>query len=191
MIFHLIVILKLPAKLLKHFKGGVFMKKTISKLLAIMLSLLFVFQTSLVAFADDTPDWEDASWTQEEFNEILSQNSNNQISSRTTGLITTYAVGISSSGSTLYIAGETLAIPSVIKCGFTVVTVKRRTSSTASWTTYKTYEDLYNDNPSYILSKTLSIPSGYQWRVYCTHYAKKSLLSTQKIENSSNVIAVG
>lgn len=167
------------------------MKKAICKLLAIMLSLLFVFQTSLVAFADDTPDWEDAIWSQQKFNEILNQNPNNQMAARATGLIAIYSIGISNDGLNLLIAGETLCAHDVIKCGFTVVTIKRRTSSTASWTIYKTYNDLYRDNSTYSLAKTLSIPSGYQWRVYCTHYAKKSLLSTQKIDNKSNVIAVG
>ncbi|MGN1420983.1 MAG: hypothetical protein ACI4XC_05670 [Eubacterium sp.] len=167
------------------------MKRAISKSLAILLSFLFIFQTSLVAFADDEPDWQDANWTQEEFNDILAQNPNNQISTYTSGLIYSYAIGVSSSGSNLLIAGKTTCDPDVVKCGFKVVTIKRRKSSTASWVTYKTYEDLYIDNSGYTLTKTLSVPTGYQYRVYCTHYAKKNILSTEKIENVSNVVAIG
>ena len=38
------------------------------------------------------------------------------------------------------------------------------------------------------ISKSLTVTSGYQYRVTCTHYAKKSLLSTQKINNTSNTV---
>ena len=171
------------------------MKKTVSRAFAIILAFLFVFQASFVAFADDEPDWQDIVLTAEEFNEILAQNPNNSASTCASGLILTYAIAIggkvSSGSAKLVIAGETYCAPDVNKCGFTVVTIKRRTSSLSSWTTYKTYEDLYNDRPDYILSKTITVPSGYQWRVYCTHYAKKSILSKEKIDNYSNVVAIG
>lgn len=167
------------------------MKKTMSKLLAIVLSFLFIFQTSFTALANDEPDWADAYFTQEEFEEILSQNVNNQATTFASGLIYGYAIGLSGSGTNLYVAGKTTCDPDVVKCGFTVVTIKRRTSSTASWTTYKTYEDLYISNCAYTLAKTISVPTGYQYRVYCTHYAKKNLFSTEKINNTSNIIAIG
>lgn len=167
------------------------MKKTICKLLAVSLSFLFVFQSSLVVFADDEPDWQDASWTQEEFYDILGQNSQNQISALSSGLIIAYSIAISGSGTNLLVAGQTICNTNVSKCGLTVVTIKRRTSSTASWSTYKTYKDLYNSGSAYTLAKTIAVPSGYQYRVYCTHYAKKSLFSTEKIENASNVVAIG
>lgn len=167
------------------------MKKTMSKLLAIVLSFLFIFQTSFTALANDEPDWVDAYFTQEEFEEILSQNVNNQATTFASGLIYGYAIGLSGSGTNLYVAGKTTCDPDVVKCGFTVVTIKRRTSSTASWTTYKTYEDLYISNCAYTLAKTISVPTGYQYRVYCTHYAKKNLFSTEKISNTSNIIAIG
>lgn len=167
------------------------MKKSISKLLAILLSILFIFQTSLVVFAEDAPDWQDITLTQEEFDSILEQNQSNQISPYTSGLIAAYAIAISGSGSNLLIAGETICAPSVVKSGFTILTIKRRTSSTASWTTYKTYEDIYDNDPSCILSKTITVPKGYQYRVYCTHYAKKNLFSKEKIDNASNVVAIG
>lgn len=167
------------------------MKKSISKLLAILLSILFIFQTSLVVLAEDEPDWQDITLTQEEFDEILSQNPNNGISTYTSGLIYCYAIGVSSSGSNLLIAGKTICDPHVVKCGFSIITIKRRTSSTASWTTYKTYEDIYDNDPSYTLSKSIAVPTGYQYRVYCTHYAKKNLLSKEKIDNVSNVVAIG
>lgn len=167
------------------------MKKTISRLVAVILSFLFVFQTSVAVFANDEPEWEDANWTQEEFDDVYYQNPNNQISTFASGLIVSYGIGVSCSGSNLLIAGKTICAPDVVKCGFTVVTIQKRTYSTTPWTTYKTYEDLYRDSNSYTLTKTIAVPTGYQYRVVCTHYAKKSLFSTQKISNTSNIIAIG
>lgn len=167
------------------------MKKIICRFLAVLLSFLFVLQGSLATFADDEPDWQDTDFTQEEFNEILSQNSNNQISTYASGLIFNAAIGISGSGTNLNVAGKTICDPNVVKCGFTVVTIKRRANSSASWTTYKTYKDLYNSDSYHYLSKTISVAKGYQYRIYCTHYAKKSLFSTEKINNSSNIVTIG
>lgn len=166
------------------------MKKSLSRLLAVLIAILFIFQTSTIAFADDEPDWQDATFTQEEFDDILSQNPNNQISLLTSGLIAAYSIGISANGRNLLIAGQTICAPSVVKSGYTIVTIKRRANSSASWTTYKTYEDLYRSAPSYILSKSIAVAAGYQYRVYCTHYAKKNLFSTEKIDNVSNIITI-
>lgn len=172
------------------------MKKSISKLLAIMLAFMFVFQTSLVALANDNePDWVDIEMSQEEFDSILALNEHSnsssmggQASTQATGLIVSYGIGVSGSGTTLKIVGKTSCNSEVVKCGFTKVTIQRRTSSSASWTTYKTYEDLYENTFSYALAKSITVASNYQYRVTCTHYAKKSLLSTQKINNTSNVV---
>ncbi len=166
------------------------MKKTISKLLAISLAFLFVFQTSFVALADEGPEWEDAVWTQEEFDDIYYQNPNNQISALTDGLILHYGIAISKNGSNLLIAGKTACDPDVVKCGFTVVTIQRRTGSSSSWRAYKTYEDLYRSAPSYTLTKTIAVAKGYQYRVTCTHYARKSLFSKEKINNTSNTVTI-
>lgn len=167
------------------------MKKAIISATAILFTIMFIFQTSLVAFAEETPDWQDAVFTQEEIDNILSLNPDNQIDTRATGLIVSCRIAISGSGANLYIIGKTFCDPDVIKCGFTVVTIKRRPNSGASWATYKTYKDLYDSGSSYSLSKTLSVSTGYQYRVYCTHYAKKNIFSTQKFENASNVIYLG
>lgn len=165
--------------------------KKINSLFAILFAILLMFQCNLVAFAEDDPDWEDATWTQEEFNDILNQNPQNQVGTYASGLILSYAVGVSSSGSNLLIAGNTICHPDVNKCGFTVFTIQRRLRSTTSWTTYKTYEDLYRNSPSYTLTKTIAVPTGYQYRVVCTHYARKTIFSTQKISNTSNIVAIG
>lgn len=166
------------------------MKKATSRTLAILLSLLFIFQANLVVFADNEPDWQDVILSQEQFDEILSQNPDNQLNPRTSGLILMYAISMSASGNTLLIAGKTICDPDVTKSGFTVVTLKRRESSLDSWSTYKTYEDLYNNSSSCFISKSITVPKGYQYRVYCTHYAKKNLFSREKIDNASNALAI-
>lgn len=174
------------------------MKKSISKILAILLAFMFVFQTSFIALANDNePDWVDIEMTEEEFDSILALNEHSnsssmsgQASTQATGLIASYSIAVSGSGTTLKIAGKTNCNPDVVKCGFTIITIQRRTSSTASWSTYKTYEDLYNNTSAYTLAKSITVPANYQYRVTCTHYAKKNLLSTQKINNTSNVISL-
>lgn len=167
------------------------MKKSICSLLAITISILFVFQTNFVAFANDETEWQDVSLSQEEINEILSKNPANQVSTYTKGLIFSYSIGVSCRSSNLLIAGDTICDPDVVKCGFKIVTIQRRKSSSYSWTTYRTYEDLYRDVCTYTLTKSIAVPTGYQYRVTCTHYAKKNIFSTEKINNTSNVIAIG
>ncbi|MDE5995816.1 MAG: hypothetical protein K2G56_02750 [Eubacterium sp.] len=106
-----------------------------------------------------------------------------------TGLITTYVISAGKSGKNLIIAGKTNCIADVKKCGFTKVTIQVRFNSSSPWSTYKTYTDLYVDSSVYNLSKTIAVQSG-QYRIVCTHYAKKSLLSTEKIDNTSNTVVI-
>lgn len=166
------------------------MKKSISRALALLLAIMFLFQGALVSYADDEliDDWQDISLTDSEIDDIIALNP--QASPRATGLIHTYGIGVTSSGSSLIIAGKTLCNSDVTKCGFTIVTVQHRKSSQYSWTDYRTYEDLYLNNTAYTLGKTISVATGYQYRVTCTHYAKKNILTTQKINNTSNVIYI-
>ena len=126
--------------------------------------------------------------SQEEFNSVLANNPNNDITTYTTGLIIEYSIAIQKSGNTLTIVGKTNCVSEVVKCGFKEVKIQQRTSNSASWSDYKTYTDLYADSSVYTLTKSLTVSSGYQYRVVCTHYAKKSLLSTQKIDNTSNIV---
>lgn len=174
------------------------MKKSISKILAILLVFMFLFQGAMISYANDEPidDWQDIAITDKEIDDILALNPQMQSSqiggaeTQATGLIVNYGVGITASASNLIIAGKTTCIMDVVKCGFTIVTVQHRKSSSYSWTDYRTYTDLYNNNSAYTLGKTVTVATNYQYRVTCTHYAKKNLLTTQKINNISNVIAI-
>lgn len=114
----------------------------------------------------------------------------NEADNRASGLIYTTALGIATEGSNLFIEGKTYCAPDVVKCGFKDLMVQRRASSSDSWRDYYEYGDVYIDNSSAGLSTTLAVARGYQYRVTCKHYAKKSLLVTQTISNTSNIVTV-
>ena len=162
--------------------------KKILKLIVISL-LLVSFLIPYTAFAETDAEWQDIELTEEEFNAYLADNPNNAISTYTVGLIDGYMISASKSGKNLIVTGITRGITDVKKCGFTKVTIQVRFNSTAPWSTYKSYTDLYNDSILYILEKTIVAPTG-QYRVTCTHYAKKSLFSTEKINNTSNTVNI-
>ncbi len=166
------------------------MKKILLSVITLVMVMVTMVPT-VFAQTEQTTEWQDMVWTQDEFNAILSNNTIYTVDedTRATGLIAAYAIAISKSGTnTLNIAGMTTGTGDVVKAGFTEVVVQRRASSSASWSDYVTYEDLYWDTGSYNLAKSLTVPTGYQYRVTCEHYAKKNFLSVQKIDNVSNVI---
>ena len=137
------------------------MKRIINTL--VVFSLLFAFFIPQIAYASDNtdaPEWTDISISECEFEAILENNPNNQISkrsTRSTGLIDTYSIAVSKSGSNLLIAGRTSCISDVTKCGFKEVVIQRRKNSSSSWSDYKTYDDLYTNGHAYTLSKSIAV----------------------------------
>ncbi len=111
-----------------------------------------------------------------------------EIQTRASGLITATALSISKSGTKLTIDGLTYCVSSVVRCGFKNLTVERRANSSSSWEDYYEYGNVYIDECAANLSTSLTVESGYQYRVTTKHYAKKSLLVTQTISNESNII---
>lgn len=107
---------------------------------------------------------------------------------RATGLITNYSMDISLEGSTLNISGKTVGSAEVVKCGFKSIMVERRSSASSDWEEYAEYSDLYAESTSYTFVKQLTVSTNYQYRVTCIHYAKKHILSVEKIENTSNIV---
>lgn len=166
------------------------MKKALFSIISLVM-VVFTLVPTAFAQTEKMPEWQDMILTQEEFNAILANNTIHTVDedNRATGLIAAYAIAISKSGTnTLNIAGKTTGTSQVVKSGFKEVVVQRRASSSASWSDYYTYEDIYVDQGSYTIAKSLTVPTGYQYRVTCIHYAKKNILSVQKIDNVSNVI---
>lgn len=166
------------------------MKKSIIKIAAVILSVLFVFQMSFSAYAQDEPEWQDIELTEEEFNDITALNPENQIMPLATGLIIMATISLTFSGTNLIITGQTKCITDVKRCGFSYLKIKERANQSLPWTTYKTYSDLCTDSSSYTLAKTIAVKKGYQYQVECTHYARKSIFSTEKINNTSNLIII-
>ncbi|MGN0527333.1 MAG: hypothetical protein ACI4IF_07845 [Acutalibacteraceae bacterium] len=157
------------------------MKKIISIMLIVGALVTCVIPTT--AFAGNNTN-DDAYFTQEEFEALnpIYAEYEESLNTRSTGLIIKKSLAIAKDGTKLVIKGYTYGSDEVIKCGFKEVVVQRRANSSASWSYYKTYKDLYSESTKYTLNKSLTVATGYQYRVTAIHYAKKSLLSTQKIE---------
>lgn len=109
---------------------------------------------------------------------------------RASDLITSYALDLSKNGTTLHLTGRTYCSTGVVKCGFKNLTVERRKSSSYAWEDYYEYGNVYVEAVGAALDTTLVVPSGYQYRITCKHYAKKSLLVTQSISNASGIVTV-
>lgn len=160
------------------------MKKIISIVIATIITITCMIP--LTAFAADNSE-DDSYFTQEEF-EALEHTYAISVTPYSTGLITDKNLGIAKDGTILKITGLTKGSNDVVKCGFTKVVVQRKKASDSSWSNYKTYNDLYSESTEYKLNKSLTVDKGYQYRVTATHYAKKSLLSTQKIDSTTGYL---
>ncbi len=159
-------------------------------IVSLLLITMLMPQTAFASNTEVPHDWEDIYLTEEEFNEILANNPNSNVSTCASGLIVFYNMAISKDGNDLLIAGYTDCTVDVVKCGFKEVIIQRRKNSSSSWADYRTYTELYADSDYYSLGKIITVPTGYQYRVVCTHYAKKNILSTQKIDNISNAVII-
>lgn len=106
-----------------------------------------------------------------------------------TGLITKYSIS-TWKASTMYMAidGLTIGTNSVVKTGMIDIVIQRRASSSAAWGDYLDLDDYLVDSSAANYGRDIALPSNYQYRVYWKHYAKKSLLSTEKIKNYSNAV---
>lgn len=109
---------------------------------------------------------------------------------RISGLIATYYIGVSGSGSTLSIVAKIVCKTDVVKCGFKDITIQKRKSSTDSWENYFSYKEKYANGSSYTYTQTPTVPKGYQYRATCKFYAKKNIFSTQTLDATSNTIAI-
>lgn len=166
------------------------MKKVIKSIFLVCLSLLMMIPTVAFGAEEEIADWKDIILSQEEFDSIMSPYEKSGSQARTVGLIQVYGIALSKSGSNLIVAGKTFCNADVIKCGFSEVKIQRRKNSSYSWSTYLTYSDMYDNSCAYTFSKKLTPATGYQYRVTCTHYAKKNVLSTEKISNTSNIVTM-
>lgn len=160
------------------------MKKLLSLLLCVVLLLTCgMFQVNAVDEQDFVPYVVDFSLTSPIFENETGNN-------RATGLILSYRLDLTVSGTTLRIVAETNGSSDAVRSGFKNFVVQRRKNSSYSWSKYYDYGDLLIDAFAASMSTTLAVESGYQYRISCKHYAKKSLLSTQTISNTSGIVNV-
>ena len=99
-------------------------------------------------------------------------------------------IAVAKSGTNLLIAGELCCTTDVKKSGFKEIKVQKKTSVNSDWVNIFTYEDLYADSAFYAVQKSLSVVSGYTYRVTCVFYAKKNIFSVQKIDAVSNEVRI-
>ena len=161
--------------------------KKINYLLICFIIILLLPNTVFASTNIEQDDWQDIILSDEEFEQLLSQNSTDEIIPFASSLISSKSISISKKDDSLIIIGLTECNSTVTKCGFSKVTIQRRKNSSATWSSYKTYTDLYTSSSKYRLTKSISVPTGYQYRVTCTHYAKNSTKS-QTINNTSNTL---
>lgn len=162
------------------------MKRLISLLLcAITLFTCCVFQTSAVEEEKFVPYVTDF-----ELTSAVLEHTNETVESRVSGLILSYGVELSITGTSIKIRAQTNCIADVVKCGFKNFVVQRKKTTGTTWSDYYDYGDMYTETFSSNVNTTLAVGSGYQYRVTCKHYAKKSLLVTQSISNTSNVVYI-
>lgn len=153
------------------------MKSFFKKAVCVIFAVLLILPANICALANDAY----APETVETQNEDMA---------RISGLISTYYIGISASGTSLSFVAKIACKPEVVKCGFKEIMIQRRKSSSDSWADYFSYKEIYADRSSNTYAKTVPVTSGYQYRATCKHYAKKSLLSTQTINDTSNTIYI-
>lgn len=96
---------------------------------------------AFAAVGGEEAEWQDIVLSDEEFEEILSNNPDNQITPLSSDLINRHSIAIQKNGNCLIIAGTTYGSSEVSKCGFTKVSIQRRSNSSASWSNYQTYPD--------------------------------------------------
>lgn len=164
--------------------------KLVSIILSVIAMVTCILPTTVFA-ANDSVNTDDAFFTDAEFealNPIYAEYEEN-LKVRATTLIEKKRLAIAKSGSALVISGYTYGTSDVEKVGFKEVVIERRKNSSSSWSEYKVYEDLYSSSSSYILKKSVTVPSGYQYRVTAIHYAKASLFSAQKAEAVSGYLS--
>lgn len=163
------------------------MKKIISLLLVVFTLALPSFN-AFAQVGEDSAAY-DYYISDEDFEKLEHVDSeSNMISTCTSGLITTKTLSLAKSGSNLIIKATTKGSTDVKKCGFTYI--KLQQYKNGKWVDYKTFEDIYNESATCTVTKFIAAASGYKYRVVAEHYAKKSLLSTEKISNITSSLSL-
>lgn len=164
------------------------MKKFFKTALIVALCMITAFPFNSFAIDGEKVQWYDIDLTENEIQRILDLNPQNNASTRASDLILFFNVGIDKDGTNLNLVAKITCDLDVVKCGFKKILIQRRTNANVAWSTCFTFEDLYDDDSDYTIARQIAVSGGYQYRAVCTFYAKKNILSTQKIELASNIV---
>lgn len=164
------------------------MKKFFKTALIVALCLITVLPINSFAADSEKVQWYGIDLSENEIQRILDLNPQNNTATRASDLILLYNVGIDKDGTNLNLVAKLMCDLDVVKCGFKKIVIQRRATTSSAWSNYLIYEDLYFDGSDYTIARRISVSTGYQYRAVCTFYAKKNILSTQKIELDSNVM---
>lgn len=164
------------------------MKKLFKTALIVALCMITAFPFNSFAVDGEKVQWYDVDLSESEIQRILDLNPQNNASTRASDLILLYNVGIDKDGTNLNLVAKLTCDLDVVKCGFKKILIQRRATTSSAWSTCFTFEDLYYDDFAYTIARRIAVPTGYQYRAVCTFYAKKNILSTQKIELASNIM---
>ena len=156
------------------------------KLISLLLAVFMLIMPSFCAFAE--VDGEDSSddfyMSYEDFMKLEHVEApDSDISTYASGLITGKTLALAKDGDFLYIRGTTHGTEQVKKCGFTYI--KLQQYKNGSWIDYRIYEDLYDNSVSCTVTRYLAAAKGYKYRLVAQHYAKKNILSIEKIDNTT------
>lgn len=165
------------------------MKKIVKPTFILALCLLCLFNIEAFALENNDIEVENIVLSQEEINEILAKGNTYTAKNRATELIQSAIVSINNNYKLLQFVGRINCSTSVVKCGFEDIIVQRRASSSDSWSNYYQFDDDIVDDYIHESIKAVTTNTGYEYRVICTLYAKKSLFSVQRIDATSNIMA--
>ena len=163
--------------------------KKIKSVLIIILCFISIFSFQAFAFEKNDIEVSDIVLTQSEMNEILTLGNTYISDERASGLIFSATAAINNDYKLLQFVGTMICTPEVVKCGFEDIVVQRRSSSSAAWTHYYTFDDSYGDTNAHTVIKAVTTNTGYEYRVTCTLYAKKNIFSVERRDMVSNIKA--
>ena len=151
------------------------MKRFLKIALVVVLCIASLFPMKSFAIDGEKVQWYNIDFPESEIQRILGLNPQDEASTRASDLIVSYNVGIAKDGSTIKLVAKMVCDGDVVKCGFKKILIQKRATTSSSWSTCLTLEDLYYNGYAHSIGRIISVPYG---------------LVTQKIELASNIVTI-
>ena len=150
--------------------------KKMNKFLAFIIFILILNQSSTTAI-----------------NAYSTENSNETSSVKTVGLIILHSVSTQNLNGKLAISSKTWSSEEMKKIGLKNIVIQQ-SSNGSTWSDYATLDDmLVNDSKHELNNYSVTVSTGYYYRVKCDHYAKEKGLffpDEESISNTSNSVYI-